>query len=143
MKKLHYTITINAPRKHVYKVMLEKPTYNEWTTAFSEHSDYEGAWDQGSQIKFVDGSGNGMISEIAENKPNEYVSIHHLGEIQDGKEKRYDPADGYENYTLEDADGGTKVTVEMVNLPDEYEGMFNEMWPKALDKLKEIAEASK
>ena len=47
---------------------------------------------------------------------------------------------GSENYTLEDKDGGTEVIIDLLNLPEEYKDMFNDMWPKALEKLKEISE---
>lgn len=47
---------------------------------------------------------------------------------------------GLENYTLHDKDGGTEVSIDLLNLPDEYAGMFNDSWPKALEKLKELAE---
>ena len=44
-----------------------------------------------------------------------------------------------ENYTFRDSDGGTEVLVDM-DSDENYSKMFNEMWPKALNKLKEISE---
>jgi ligand-binding SRPBCC domain-containing protein len=41
MQTLQFTQTINAPKEHVWNVMLEKPTYEKRTTAFSEGSTYE------------------------------------------------------------------------------------------------------
>ena len=45
-----------------------------------------------------------------------------------------------ENYTLREADGRSTLTIEM-DVTDEHQKYFEETWPKALTKLKEIAEA--
>lgn len=143
MEKISFSTIINAPREKVWNTMLEKDTYQEWTTAFHEGSTYEGSWDEGSEITFIgpseDGSMSGMYAVIAANRPYEFVSIKHLGEIKDGVKSPWSVSEGYENYTFKDTDGGTEVFVELT-VPTEWKDMFNEMWPKALVKLKEIAE---
>lgn len=145
MQKLHHSITIDAPREHVYKVMLEKPTYDEWTKVFlpdpSSDASFEGSWEQGSEIKFVDGEGNGMLATVAENRPGEFLSLKHHAMVEKGTETKIDPP-AYENYTFTDEDGTTTLDVE-VDMDEQYAEMMDEMWPKALNKLKEIAESSK
>lgn len=149
MKKLHFSIVISAPKERVWHAMLDAKPYHEWTTAFNPGSYYKGDWSKGSKILFLgpnpDGSGEGgMVSRIAENKPYEYISIEHLGLVKDGVEdttsdeaKKWLPA--FENYTFKEVNGGTELLVDM-DTSDEYEGMFNDMWSKALKKLKELAE---
>ena len=44
-----------------------------------------------------------------------------------------------ENYSFSETGGATTVTVQMVTAAD-YTAMFAEMWPRALQKLKEICE---
>lgn len=44
-----------------------------------------------------------------------------------------------ENYTFKNKDGKTELLVDM-DINDEYKEMFEDMWPKALQKLKEISE---
>ena len=146
MQTLRFSISINAPRERVWDVMLGDATYREWTGVFMPGSHYKGSWEKGSEIQFLGpdpetGTEGGMFSEIAEIRPREFVSIRHLGEIRNGVEEPYG-ADriGYENYALSDKDGGTEVSVDMINVPDEYAPMFEESWPKALEKIKEIAE---
>ena len=142
MKTLIYNIDINAPVEKVWRTMLEKDTYEMWTTEFTPGSTYEGSWEGGSEIRFVDPAGNGMISEIAENRLHEYISIRHLGMIVKGEteyEGATEWAPSYENYTFTEADGVTTVKIEMQSMPD-YEAVFNDMWPRALMKLKEICE---
>ena len=85
-----------------------------------------------------------MIAKIAENIPNEYMSIQHLGMLNDGVEdfesaKVNEWAGALENYTLENKDGKTHLVVDM-DIAEEYKDYFANTWPKALDKVKELAE---
>lgn len=141
-KKLHFEIFINAPVEKVWNTMLEKETYGQWTEVFSPGSTYDGSWEQGSTIRFVDEARTGgMDSEIAENRMHEFVSIRHLSMFQNG-ETMTDAQDmfpAYENYTFVAKDGGTQVLIEL-DMAEEWEAMFSEMWPKALEKLKELCE---
>lgn len=139
-KKLTFDIVINAPVEKVWSTMLDKDTYEQWTTVFSPDSvsSYEGSWEQGASIKFGDGEGNGMLAVIAENRLHEFVSTKHVAMIMNGEETKFEtPA--FENYTFTATDGGTKLLVELDGM-DEYKEMFEEMWPKALQKLKELCE---
>lgn len=146
MNTLHFSIFINAPIKKVWDTMLEDATYRQWTKAFNPTSYYEGDWSEGSKILFLgtDPAGNiegGMVSRIKENREHEYISIEHLGIINKGVEELFpDNKYGYENYSFSEKDGGTQLDIELTNLPEEYTGMMNEMWPKALEVLKGLAE---
>lgn len=149
MQKQRHTITIQAPREKVWKTMLEDATYRQWTRAFSEGSYFEGKWEQGSEIRFLgpdpeSGKLGGMFARIHEHRPHEFVSIQHLGIIADGQVdttsdavNKWAPA--FENYTFRDKEGGTELIVEM-DTDEEYAPMFEELWPKALQDLKAIAE---
>ena len=151
MKTKTYKIKINAPASKVYNIMLgldSKKTYESWTALFNPTSTYEGSWDKGSKMMFVgsDEQGNkgGMIAEIAENVPNGFISIRHYGIIENHQEIIDGPkveswAGSLENYTFSETNGVTTVTVE-VGANEEYIDYFNETWPKALDRLKELSE---
>ncbi|WKZ71003.1 MAG: SRPBCC domain-containing protein [Melioribacteraceae bacterium] len=148
MIKIKYSITIDASKEKVWHTMLDQETYKLWTEAFSPGSHYVGNWDKGSKIHFLgpdkDGNLGGMVSRIKENRPYEYISIEHLGFFINGKEDTESEAaksmaGALENYTLIESDGKTEVLVDM-DSTEEYEEMFNDMWPKALNKLKELAE---
>jgi len=149
MQKLNFKIDINAPKEKVWHTMLDDATYRLWTTPFSEGSYYKGDWSKGSKILFLGpnpetGKEGGMVSRIAENKHYEYISIEHLGIINDGVEDTTSDevkiwAGALENYTFKEVNGKTTVLVNM-DINDEYKEMFEGMWPKALKKLKELAE---
>lgn len=148
MTTLSFSITINAPKEKVWHMMLDRPTYEIWTAAFSEGSTYQGSWEKGAKINFVDPEGSGMYSEIAENRPYEFVSIQHLGMLQKGQpDTESDMAknwkEAFENYTFTDLDGKTQLDIEIQMEPNpEFEAMFSEMWPRALQLLKNLVEKS-
>lgn len=148
MKKFKTSIFINAPKEKVWDTVINKDTYKEWTKPFG-NSRFEGDWSEWSKMIFLgtDEKGNnemGMISLIAKNIPHKYLSIKHIGIIENGIEdttsekiKSLTPA--FENYTLKEKDGGTEFSLDQ-DIQEEYYLMFSDLWPKALQKLKEIAE---
>jgi len=126
-----------------------KSTYEQWTAMFNPTSTYEGNWEKGSKMLFVgiDEQGNkgGMVSEIADNVLNQYVSIRHYGMVQANVEITSGPeaekwATGFENYTFQEKDGVTDLAIELIGLNEDLTGYMNDSWPKALAKLKEICE---
>lgn len=153
MQKQRYTKTIHVPADTVYRTMLgldNISTYEQWTNLFNPTSTYEGSWDKGSEIRFIgtdeEGNRGGMVSEIAEHIPNEFVSIRHYGVLKGDEVVTEGPeiekwAGGHENYYFKKYNGSTTVTVE-TDVSADYLDYFNETWPKALDKLKSIAEGN-
>ena len=151
MKKLQFKISINAPVAKIYDFMLgttSKSTYEQWTSLFNPTSSYEGSWDKGNKILFIGvdekGEKGGMVSKIAINIPNRFVSIQHYGLLKAGKEITEGPevekwANGFENYTFEESKGITTVTVHL-DTTEDFVDYMNENYPKALDKLKELCE---
>lgn len=149
MKKIHFEIHINAPREKVWDTMLGEQTYPQWTKPFNPTSSFRGDWSEGSKIFFIgtdeDGKETGgMVSRIKENRLYEFLSIEHLGMYKDGKEDTtsdevlaWTPA--FENYTFAEMDGGTHLCIDM-DVPEAHKAMFEDMWPKALERLKELCE---
>ena len=141
MQALHFTTTISAPVSKVRDTMLNHPTYEQWTTAFAPWSTYQWSREQWSEITFGDGSGSGMLATIAHHKLHEYVSIQHLGMIDENNTTTMFESESFENYSFTVIDATTtKVDVAMTAMPDERVDMFNEMRPKALELLKGICE---
>lgn len=147
MNKLHFSINIKAPKEKVWNTMLEDKTYRQWTEEFMPGSYYKGDWSKGSKMLFIGPGENGemgMVSRIKENQKYKFISIEHLGVVVDGKEDTSSDevkqwAGAHENYTFKEKDGSTEVLVEM-DINDDYKEMFEGMWPKALNKLKGLAE---
>lgn len=145
MERLKFNATINAPAEKVWDVLWGDNTYSKWTAVFSEGSKAETDWKKGSKVLFGDGKGSGMVSEIADNIPHEYMSFRHLGMITDGvedttSEKIKGWAGAMENYTLKESDGKTELQVDL-DMNDEYKDYFKDTFPKALQAVKELSEA--
>ena len=151
MQRLQFNINIHAPVAIVYNRMLgidNKLTYEQWTALFNPTSTYEGDWNKGSKMLFVgvdeEGRKSGMVSMIVENIPNQFVSIQHKGELKANEEVTSGPdvdkwANGFENYTFAANDNSTNLTVDLDTV-EECLDFMNDVYPKALEKLKEICE---
>ncbi|MCO5242133.1 MAG: SRPBCC domain-containing protein [Chitinophagaceae bacterium] len=151
MEKMQFKVSINAPVSKVYDIMLgisNKLTYEQWTALFNPTSTYDGNWEKGSKIQFIGtdekGEKGGMVSEISDNIPNRFVSIRHYGLLKANVEITEGPevekwANGFENYTFEENNGTTTVTVDL-DTTEDFLDYMNQTYPKALDKLKEICE---
>ena len=147
MKKLHYQITVQASRKEVWDVLWKDESYRKWAGVFSEGSHAVTDWNKGSKVLFLSANGDGMVSMIAENKPQEFMSFNHLGMIINGKEdfeseKVKEWAGVHENYHLKEMNGETVLTVEM-DTTEEFQDYFNGTWPLAMKKIKELSEENK
>ncbi len=147
-QKLKFEIMINADVQKVFSTMIDKVKYNEWSAEFNPASCFVGSWAKGSKIYFLgvdqDGNQAGMVSMIRDNIPNRFISIEHIGIFRDDEEiTSGEEAEGWagstENYTFTGVEGSTLLTVELGGLM-EYRNYFEEAWPRALKKLKEMCE---
>ena len=144
MKRFHCSITISAPRSTVWHVLLDDETFRQWNSVFAEGSYFEGDWSAGSTIRFFTPDKQGLVGAIAENRKYEHLSIQHRGCIIDGVDNfESDDAkawsQAYENYTLTAVDGGTELTLD-AEVPSAYQSYLEDVWPKALKAVKELAE---
>lgn len=152
MKKMTYSVKINKDADSVYRMMLgldDVQTYNNWTSAFNPTSTFNGSWEKGSRIFFVgtnaEGKQEGMVTDVMANDPAKFVSLRHIGVLKDGKEITSGPeVEGWagcmEEYRFTEQDGVTTVSVD-VDVNEPYLDYFNETYPKALDRLRDMAAA--
>lgn len=146
LKHYQFTCTIHAPASTVWQLMIDPESYTLWASAFAECTYFEGSWEQGAKIKFLTPpSGDGMVSEIAQNRKNEFISIRHLGFLANGIEDTTSEsvlawAPAYENYTFTTVPEGTHLVVDL-EMPSEWGEFMIDAWPKALQLLKQMSEA--
>ncbi len=123
-------------------------TYEQWTSEFNPTSIYEGSWEKGAKIYSIgtdeNGKRGGILSEIADNIPYQFVSIRNYGML-DGENEITKGAEidkwagGLENYSFNDNKGVTTVTID-IDVTEDFLNYFNTAWPKALNKLKDLSE---
>jgi hypothetical protein len=149
MEKKQFTITINAPREKIWNILWSDATFPEWTSVFSEGSHAKSDWKKGSKILFLDGKGDGMAATIIEKLPNECMIFRNDGSVKNGKEDKdfnseqnNEWAGTMEAWTLHDKNGKTEICLD-IDIADEHMEYFTDTVPRALQKLKEMAEKKK
>jgi hypothetical protein len=144
MEKINFSISIHAPKEKVWKILWDDASYRKWTSVFSEGSYAVTDWKEGSKVLFLDGKGEGMVSKVETSRPNEFMSFKHLGMVNNGIEDTESEsvkawAGSMENYTLKEVDGVTELGIEM-DTTEGHKTYFMEVWPKALEQVKQISE---
>ncbi len=148
MKKLQFEITINAPCNVVYNSIIDAQYFEEWTAPFSPTSRLKGNWEKDSLMRFLSTEENnnicGMICNVKENIPNQFLSLEYIGTINenkdifDGKEVK-EFKGGLENYTFTSIGEKTHLQIDTDSL-DIHVEYFLKMWPIGLEKIKNISE---
>lgn len=144
MIRLTFSTTIDAPKHVVWRTMLDDETYRQWTSVFQEGSYAVTDWNPGSKALFLSPDGSGMVSRVAEHRPEELLSLEHLGVVKNGVEDTAGAeaaswAGARETYALREDAGRATLTIEM-DTTDDYRKYFEDTWPRALAALKDIAE---
>lgn len=146
MKKLEYTVEIHAEPAAVWEALWQDAHYRDWTSVFSAGSHaVTDNWGPGTEIRFLGPDGNGMYSRIEQHIPNAVMSFRHLGSVKDGVNlppgKEEESWSGsMEIYTLTRNDDICSLLVS-VDTVDDFEEFMNKSFPKALDRVKQIAES--
>lgn len=142
--QLSFKIFVAAKPEQVWEQTFGAESYKEWTKAFCDGSYFEGSWEEGASIRFLSPTGDGMVSEIAEARPHERLSIRHLGQITGGvvdttSDQIRSWAPAYESYDFRAIPGGTEVEVTLDTV-EEWKDYMQETFPKALARLKDLCE---
>ena len=145
MKNLQFRIDIDAPKEKVWNVMLNKDTYPDWVGVSWPTSYYEGEWTMDKKVKFISRDGSGTLGQVVEHKPYQLSKVKHVAVLLPGgiEDKESEDAKGWigttESYTFYDTGNSTKLVIDIETLPS-WVKMFEEGWPAALAKLKELSE---
>ncbi|MBI3346272.1 MAG: SRPBCC domain-containing protein [Burkholderiales bacterium] len=146
MKDLQFGTDIDAPVARVWDCMFDPIAYRDWTRAFAEGSYYEGVWAAGRRLRFLDPQGFGMEAIVDECMLHERLSLRLVGEIRDGKPvagSRLHREPAHERYIFDAAPGGgTQLVVHLQSWDDGFTDFLNDSWPKALRRLKALAEST-
>ncbi|KGO93262.1 SRPBCC family protein [Flavobacterium subsaxonicum] len=145
MKNLSYNISIAASPQKVWDTMIGQETYKIWTDAAWPGSDFKGEWKQGENLHFVGQDGSGTLATVNTfDRYNKIVLLHIAmlkpGSVVDTESEWAKKWIGsVEEYAFSAKDGITELTVNM-KIYEDWEAMFNESWPIALARLKQICE---
>jgi hypothetical protein len=99
----------------------------------------------GNEIQFISAeNGYGVTSIVEELTPGEFLLLRHTADTQDAgkRERESEWTGGKESYSLAEKDGTTTLTVAF-DVPSKMEGYFTATYPKALERIKALAESNK
>ena len=142
MKKIQFSIEINASKERVWATLWEDVTLRDWANIIDEGTYMRGVMKAGNEIEFISSvNGYGVTSLIEKLIPNEFILFRHRadtkGSGQQEREKEW--TGGTESYSLTEKDG-VSVLIATADIPDELEEIFNIRLPRALDRIKALAE---
>ena len=142
MKSIQFSIKIKASKEKVWATLWEDTTFRDWVNIIDEGTYMKGIMKEGNKIQFISSlNGYGVTSMIEKLKPNEFLLLKHSSDTkaegQQEREKEW--TGGEESYSLAEENEVTTLIV-MIDMPEEQEEWFNIYYPKALDRLKYLAE---
>ena len=144
MIKIRLERDFNVAPELLWELVVDPDHYRFWAESFSEGSTFYGEWTKGSKIRFVgedeNGLENGMISEIAESRWPEFISIKHVGLVMGGVDdydsptaREWTPA--LENYTFTSKEDGTCTFEVEQDVPEEEAEEFKANWENSFDRM--------
>ena len=139
MEFLEFEIQINATPEKVWETLLTQDSYKKWASAMNEGTYFEGNWEVGSIMKFLDPQNNGMYNLVTENIRFKVLGMKHLGWILKGELSPQNWEDSTLNYILEPSENGTLLK-GTVNSLDEFVEFFNSKYPQNFEHIKRLAE---
>lgn len=142
MKEVQFTIQINAPKEKVWDVLWRDETFREWASIIDPETYMVGELKEGSEVQFLSAeNGYGVTSLVEKIIPNESLVLRHQADTQQTGTQERDKqwTGGTESYSLTEENGVTTLTVEF-GVPEELEEYFNTNYPKALERVKVLAE---
>jgi uncharacterized protein YndB with AHSA1/START domain len=143
MKDLEFGIDIAAPVARVWDCMFDPLAYRDWTSAFSEGSYFEGSWEVGRRLRFLDPRGFGMEAVVDESVEHEKLSLRLVGEIKDGRpvaDSALHREPAHERYVFSANSAGTHLAIHLQSWDDGFTDFLQATWPQALQRLKVLAE---
>ncbi len=144
MKEMQFVVEINATKERVWDTLWQDETFRQWAGIIDPGTYMVGDLKEGNEIQFISGNGYGVTSLVEKLTPGEFLLLRHRADTQeDGKrEREKEWTGGQESYSLKEKGRTTTLTVAF-DVPPELEEEFRVNYPKALERVKVLAERKK
>lgn len=142
MQAMQFSIEINTPKERVWDTLWQDETFREWASIIDPQTYMVGDLKEGNKIQFISAdSGYGVTSLVEKLVVGEFLLLRHRADTQgEGtRERENEWTGGAESYTLAEKDGTTTLTA-VFDVPPQLEEYFKVTYPKALERVKELAE---
>lgn len=144
MKPMQFTIRIQASRAKVWETLWQDDSFRSWAGLIDPGTYMVGNLKQGEEVQFISAeNGYGVTSLVEKLDAGEYLLLRHSEDTKEAGEQQREEewTGGEESYLLEEKDGVTTLNVAF-DVPLELKEYFEENYPKALQRIKELAEQS-
>ena len=145
MQEQQFSIEIKAPREKIWDTLWEDKTFRDWANIIDEGQYMVGEIKEGNEVQFISSvNGYGVTSLVEKLVENEFISFRQMADTQDSgeREREKEWTGGAESYSLKENDGVTTLTVN-IDVPSGLEETFKVRFPKALERVKVLAEEMK
>lgn len=142
MEEMQFTIKINTSAEQVWDTLWQDETFREWAGIIDPETYMIGELKEGNEVQFISAAnGYGVTSLVDKLIPNKFLLLKHQADTQEtGKQEREKEwTGGEESYLLTEGDGTTTLTVAF-GVPPELEEYFKDNYPKALERVRTLAE---
>jgi uncharacterized protein YndB with AHSA1/START domain len=139
MQKQQFSIEIKTPRERVWNTLWDDKTFRDWASFIDEGMYMVGEIKKGNEVQFISPSGYGVTSLIEKLVQHELVSFRHMADTKDSGEREKEWTGGQESYSFVETEGITTLTVD-IDVPPGQEETFKNRFPKALERVKTLAE---
>lgn len=142
METLQFSTEIKSSKEKVWNTLWDDKTFRDWASIIDEGTYMKGEMKEENKVEFISSvSEYGVTSLIEKLIPNEFVLFRHSSDTKDSgeQEREKEWTGGKESYSLSEKDGVTTLTIE-IDVPLEQEETFKDRQPKALERVKVLAE---
>jgi uncharacterized protein YndB with AHSA1/START domain len=142
MKEMQFKVEINAAKERVWNTLWQDETFRGWAGIIDPGTYMVGELKEGNEVQFISSNGYGVTSLVENLTPNEFLLLRHQADTQDNgvREREKEWTGGKESYSLTEEDDVTTLTATF-DVPSEMEAYFKDNYPKALERVKEMAES--
>ncbi len=142
MQKNKFSVEIKAPQERAWNTLWEDKTFRDWASIIDEGTYMVGEIKEGNEVQFISSvNGYGVTSLIERLVPNEFVLFRHMADTKESGEQKREKewTGGTESFSLTENDDVTTLTVD-IDVPSGQEETFKVRYPKALERVKILAE---
>ena len=142
---MQFSIEIHATRNRVWDTLWQDETFRQWAGLIDPGTYMKGVLKEGNEVAFISAeNGYGVTSLVEKLTENEFLLFRHRADTKESgkRDREKEWTGGTESYSLLEKDGMTKLTVAF-DVPPEQEAYFTVNYPKALDRVKVLAERKK
>ncbi len=144
MKELRFLVEIHATKQKVWDTLWQDKTLRQWAGIIDPGTYMVGNLKEGTEVQFISGNGYGVTTLVEKLTPGNFLLFRHQADTQGSgtQEREKEWTGGQESYSLVEKNGITTLTAAF-DVPLEMEEYFKDNYPKALERVKTLAEQTK